>query len=328
MNVQAHTALAILAVLLLSACFSAAEEQQESVAYVAVPGGQYEYVVSGLSDAETVVFIHGGGLADSFLPIMRDPVLARFQRVRVHRVGYMGSLDRAGDDGPGDSDFVIAVLDDLGIDRAHFVGHSSGTNVVRSVAEDFPGRVASLVIADVGGLAASRTEQIEVLQQRLLLQERLLSVENPRPQSQSGECDGEFALEGRYASVFGDDWRNYFTSVPGGWQQSMTDMCRRSGSSGNRTRDQDEFRRRTLEQQLEEVRAAELRPTVTTFDHPALLLWGGDSLFAESMEIAAQGGSPNTRGQEISGTDHALNVQKPAEIALLISGWLGANPIQ
>ena len=49
-----------------------------------------EYEVSGTG--EPVVFIHGALIADSFRPLLTEPVLAhRYRLIAYHRRGYMGS---------------------------------------------------------------------------------------------------------------------------------------------------------------------------------------------------------------------------------------------
>lgn len=44
---------------------------------------------------------------------------------------------------------VVALLDRLGIEQAHLLGHSMGGKVVISVARLYPQRVASLIVADI-----------------------------------------------------------------------------------------------------------------------------------------------------------------------------------
>lgn len=61
-------------------------------------------------------------------------------------------------DGPGVEAFVhdlVALLDDLGVERTALVGHSMGGWTVGSFASQYPGRVAALVLsATPGGLIA------------------------------------------------------------------------------------------------------------------------------------------------------------------------------
>ncbi|NOG31128.1 alpha/beta fold hydrolase [Halomonas sp. TBZ9] len=53
------------------------------------------------------------------------------------------------------SDDVLAVMDNLGIDQAHILGHSMGGKVAMTMARLAPQRVASLVVADIAPVAYS-----------------------------------------------------------------------------------------------------------------------------------------------------------------------------
>ena len=107
---------------------------------------EYEVVGSG----EPVLLI-SPMLADGFLPLMPEPALAdRYQLIRYHKRGWVGSThtpppvsiaDHAAD--------AAALLDHLGIARAHVVGHSSGAAVAAQLAIDEPDRVATLVLLEL-----------------------------------------------------------------------------------------------------------------------------------------------------------------------------------
>ena len=91
-----------------------------------IDGIKLEYKVSGTD--EPMVFIHGALIADSFRPLLTEPVLShRCRLITYHRRGYMGSshttvpisLARQVAD-------CRALLYHLGVKRAHIVGHSLG----------------------------------------------------------------------------------------------------------------------------------------------------------------------------------------------------------
>ena len=56
-----------------------------------VNGAQLEYEVTGSGDP--VVFVHGAHLADAHLPLVAEPALGRFTRIRYHRRGHGGALE-------------------------------------------------------------------------------------------------------------------------------------------------------------------------------------------------------------------------------------------
>lgn len=114
-----------------------------------VEGGQLEYEVRG--EGESVLLIHGGVIAASYVPVMREPALARFRLIRYHRRGYAGSTKFE----PGASFSIgqqaadaVALLRHLGIERAHIVGHSYGGVIALQLALDSPRVVHSLTLLE------------------------------------------------------------------------------------------------------------------------------------------------------------------------------------
>ncbi|GAN76811.1 alpha/beta fold hydrolase [Acidisphaera rubrifaciens] len=97
-------------------------------------------------DGAAVVMLHGlGGTSNTFQPQMA--ALSSFRTVRFdlpgagrspvpHEPLSVGGLAAA----------VIAALPNLGVGRAHFVGHSMGTLICQHIAAMAPGLVASLVL--------------------------------------------------------------------------------------------------------------------------------------------------------------------------------------
>ncbi|HEX5164163.1 MAG TPA: alpha/beta hydrolase [Thermomicrobiales bacterium] len=95
-----------------------------------IDGAELEYEVAGAG--EPVVCIHGAFIADTFRPLLDQPTLAgRHQTLHYHRRGYAGSSRTSGivsiNQQAAD---CRAVLRQLGINRAHVVGHSSGGSIV------------------------------------------------------------------------------------------------------------------------------------------------------------------------------------------------------
>ena len=111
-----------------------------------IDGIELEYADSGTG--EPVVLIHAGLCAAWFEPFMREPALAGHRRIRYHRAGYAGSSHLWGDVTIADHAAVDGLLDHLGIERAHLVGHSSSADMALQVALDAPGSVASLTLME------------------------------------------------------------------------------------------------------------------------------------------------------------------------------------
>lgn len=98
------------------------------------------------NESESVLFVHGlGGSTNSF-----QPILAAFAGKQKILVDLPGSALSPLPDGdltiPGLSRTLIDMLDHLKIDSVHLVGHSMGTVICQHMAQDNPGRVASMVL--------------------------------------------------------------------------------------------------------------------------------------------------------------------------------------
>jgi pimeloyl-ACP methyl ester carboxylesterase len=85
-------------------------------------------------------------------PLVAEPALERFQRIRYHRRGLGGST-RPAEAGPTSvavqAEVALGLLDHVGVDRAHVVGHSLGGAIAMELAAQRPTRVASLVLLEL-----------------------------------------------------------------------------------------------------------------------------------------------------------------------------------
>jgi pimeloyl-ACP methyl ester carboxylesterase len=124
---------------------------------VEVNGVELEYEATG--SGEPVLLI-SPVLADGFLPLLSEPALAdRYQLIRYHKRGWVGSshtpppvsvTDHAAD--------AAALLDHLGLPRAHIAGHSSGAAVAAQLALDHPGSVHTLLLLELSLLSVPSGE--------------------------------------------------------------------------------------------------------------------------------------------------------------------------
>ncbi len=127
--------------------FSSAYAADANLQRATVNGGELEYELIGTG--EPVLMIHGTGIADTFALTAKDSALAGYQVIRLHRRGFAGSSrtpvlfsikDHAAD--------AAALLEALGIEKAHIVGHSFGASVTLQLVVDRPDLVHSVVIMD------------------------------------------------------------------------------------------------------------------------------------------------------------------------------------
>jgi pimeloyl-ACP methyl ester carboxylesterase len=111
-------------------------------------GATLKYRVVG--SGEPVLLIHGGFIADTFVPLLAEPrLVGSYRLIAYHRRGYGGSSGAA-------APFTIqqqaadarALLRHLGISRAHVAGHSYGGVIAIQLALDAPDLVSSLALLE------------------------------------------------------------------------------------------------------------------------------------------------------------------------------------
>jgi pyruvate dehydrogenase E2 component (dihydrolipoamide acetyltransferase) len=119
-----------------------------------VGGRKISFAGAG-QDGDVILLVHGyGGDRNSWL-FLQEPLAAKY---RVYALDLPGHGTSAKDVGDGTldvlADAVTGVLDALGADRAHLVGHSLGGAVVLAVAARDSGRIASLTLIAPSGFGA------------------------------------------------------------------------------------------------------------------------------------------------------------------------------
>ncbi|WP_044870868.1 alpha/beta hydrolase [Pseudomonas sp. LFM046] len=94
-----------------------------------------------------VVLVSGlGGQASFWKPVM-ERLEQSHHVITFDHPGVGGSSLSGRPTIPGIVEAVLHVLEQKGIERAHFVGHSTGSLVVQTLALDFPERVESIVLS-------------------------------------------------------------------------------------------------------------------------------------------------------------------------------------
>ena len=100
---------------------------------------------------EPVVFVHGG-MGDECAAVLVEPALAnQFRLIHYHRRGYGNSeAPKAPVSMPQQAADCRAVIQHLGVERAHCVGQSYGGAILLQMALDFPDAVHSLALLEPG----------------------------------------------------------------------------------------------------------------------------------------------------------------------------------
>ncbi|MHA6779966.1 alpha/beta fold hydrolase [Pseudonocardia saturnea] len=116
---------------------------------VLVPVGdaRIEVAIEGLGDP--VLLIQTALFAEELQPLCREPALAGHRLIRTHRRGYGGSSPVTGVRSiTAEAADCVAVLDALGVERAHVVGLSYSSTVAMQLAVDVPHRVHTLSLLE------------------------------------------------------------------------------------------------------------------------------------------------------------------------------------
>lgn len=171
----------------------------------------HEVVGSG----EAMLLIHGAHIADALQPLVTEPALERFQRIRYHRRGLGGStrpVEARPTSVAVQAEDAVGLLDHLGADRAHVVGHSLGGAIALELAARHPTRVASLALLEPvllmtpAGAAFGRA--------------MVPLIERYQAGDAEGAVHGFLALEGDR------NWREAIDqTVPGGIAQAVKDAA-------------------------------------------------------------------------------------------------------
>jgi pyruvate dehydrogenase E2 component (dihydrolipoamide acetyltransferase) len=116
-----------------------------------VGGRKIRYAGAG-QDGEVVLLVHGyGGDRNSWL-FLQEPLAARHRVYALDLPGHGTSAKDVGDGSVGVlADAVLGVLDSIGAERAHLVGHSLGGAVTVAAAARDPRRIGSLTLIAPSG---------------------------------------------------------------------------------------------------------------------------------------------------------------------------------
>lgn len=266
----------------------------------AVNGVTLEYEVRGAG--EPVVLIHAAPLADFFAPLMDQPALGAYRLVRYHRRGYAGSSRTAGRVTINDQSADLAgLLDDLGIEMAHIVGHSYGGLIALQLALDRPDLVGSIVLMEpalrtrAGGPASQDlTRRMAQGFQRYL------------------EGGREGAVEGFLGAVCAPGYRELVERViPGGWAQGVQDA--------------DTFFGIELPE-LQQWQFGEAEAERITAPTLSVLGANSDPAFSEFDEMLRVW-FPQMETVRLPEVDHMLHVQRPDLVATAMAEFLVRRPL-
>ena len=265
-----------------------------------VNGVELEYEVVG--SGEPVLLI-SPVIADGFLPLISQPALAdRFQLIRYHKRGWVGSTHtpppvsvatHAAD--------AAALLDHLGVPRAHIAGHSSGAAVAAQLVLDHPGAAHTLLLLELSLFSVPSGEAF-------------LQQAGPAFEAY-GNGDHERALVLFMSFVSGLDWATC---------RALLDE-RLPGALAQAVKDVDTFFGIELPALAgwtfgSEHAAAIHCPVLSVRGTDTLQLWVEVADFLRSS-------LPNVEDCTIDGVGHLLHIQSPQPVAQAMATFLRSNCI-
>jgi pimeloyl-ACP methyl ester carboxylesterase len=266
-----------------------------------VDGAELEFEITGTG--EPVLLIHGAFIAEAYAPLCAEPALnSRYRLVRHHRRGYAGSS-------PVRAPFSLgqqaadcrALLEHLGIDRAHVVGHSSGGVIALQLALDAPQVVHSLILLEPGLL--------DVPSGALLAQTFEPVLE------QYGTGDKEGAADNFLRWAIGPDYRTWLDRlIPGAFQQLVAD----AGTFF------DVELPSVLEWRFTREDARRItQPVLGVLGAESALFWPGWNEVQERLREWL----PQTEPFVLAGANHALEERDPRGVADAMAPFLAGHPM-
>jgi pimeloyl-ACP methyl ester carboxylesterase len=277
-----------------------------------VNGITLEYEVRG--NGESVVLIHGGLLADENTPLVREAALAgHFRVLNYHRRGFAGSSRPQGRATIADqvSD-CRALLEWLGVDRAHVVGHSLGGVIGVQLALDAPDMVHSLVLLEPALMGAIAKVQAANNPHAAAAQQQFMAgMAEVQRIYETG--DKRVALETFLQTRAGEAFRG------------VLDWLLRTGEFEQAVADADTF----LQVEMPAAYAWTFTPQdAARIRQPVLSVLGAHSPErAQRVHQVLQKWLPQTETLVLPNAEHALPLMDPPGIATAIATWLARHPI-
>jgi pimeloyl-ACP methyl ester carboxylesterase len=267
---------------------------------VDVNGAELEYEVIG--SGEPVLLI-SPVLADGFLPLLAEPALAdRYQLIPYHKRGWVGSTHTAPPVSIADhAADAAALLDHLGLPRAHVAGHSSGAAVAAQLALDRPETVQTLILLELSLLSVPAGAAF-------------LEQAGPAFEAYaSGDHAGAFAI--------------FMTAVCGTDCTDARDLLeqRLPGAEAEAIKDADTF----FGIELPSLTEWSFGPQqAADIDRPVLLVVGAETqpLWLEVAEFL-RSSLPHVEELTVDGVGHLLHIQRPEPVARGLAEFLERNAI-
>ncbi len=265
-----------------------------------VNGVELEYEARGAGEPVLLIDML---IADCFVPLLSEPALAdRYQLIRYHKRGWVGSTHTPPPVSIGEhAADAAALLEHLGVRRAHIAGHSTGASIGAQLALDHPDAVHTLTLLEPTLVSLPRGGEF-------------LNAAAPVFDAYaSGDHSGAFAMFAAAAS--GLEWEDCRAllerQIPGVVTQSIKDADTFFGV------------------ELPAVAQWRFGPEQAAAIHrPVLSVIGADTqpLWVEIAEFL-RSSLPHLQECTIDGVGHLLQIQRAEPVAQAIAQFLTRHPI-
>jgi pimeloyl-ACP methyl ester carboxylesterase len=277
-----------------------------------VNGVELEYEVAGTG--EPVLLLHGGLLSDENTPLVREPALTdRYVVINYHRRGFAGSGRLQGRTTVGDhAADAKGLLDELGVERAHVVGHSLGGTIALQLALDHPDAVHTLALMEPAVMAAiakydAAPEEAAESQRQFI--EGMKKVEAV---FETGDRRGALLtfLETRAGQAF----------------RGVLDWLTTTGEFDQAVKDADTF----LKNEMPSAFAWSFTPAAAAqIKQPVLSILGAHSPErAMKVHEIFKTWVPQTETHVLPKAEHALPLMDPPGIAQALADWFARHPLR
>jgi pimeloyl-ACP methyl ester carboxylesterase len=277
-----------------------------------VNGVELEYEVAG--SGEPVLLLHGGLLADENGPLLEQPALTdKYRVINYHRRGFAGSEHPDGKAKIGDQVAdARALLDELGVERTHVVGHSLGGVIGLQLALDHPDQVHTLALLEpalMGAIAKSQAGPEAAAKSQQDFRDGMARVNEI---FETGDRRG--ALQA------------FLETRAGGAFREVLDWLTTTGEFDQAVRDADTF----LQVEMPAAYAWSFTPEdARRIEQPLLSVLGVQSPErAQKVHEILRKWAPQTQELKLENAEHALPLMDPPGIATSLAGWLAKNPMR
>jgi pimeloyl-ACP methyl ester carboxylesterase len=273
--------------------------------YLDMHGERIAYLDEG--SGEAIVLLHGlAGSSETWRSLI-GPLSRKYRVVAPDLLGHGNSTKPRTDYSLGALSVLIRdVLDELGITRATFVGHSLGGGIAMQFVYQHPDYVQRLVLINSGGLGPDVGMLLRLAS--LPGAELVLPIIAAKRLLDPGERVWSLMRKAGIESPRGEEmWRHYRSLSDGPTRQAFLRTVRG-----------------VIDHRGQAVSA--LNRLNTRMNFPVMAIWGDrDAMIPVAHAYAAQQIRPDVRVEVLTDVGHFPHAERPGEVAELIEDFIASD---